>query len=108
MVRLVNDNNVLVVGRTGGNATRATPVRVMMDFSAQPVMIGKRLAQELGLNADDLEPCPFTIITSVGGTERATGYTRQPLQLIFRIGSGPLYSHLSLQCAVTTATNYDI
>lgn len=108
VVRLVNDNNVLVVSRTGGNATRATPLRVMMDSGAQPVMIGKRLAQELGLSAADLEPCPFTIVTSVGGTERATGYTRQPLQLIFCIGPRPLYSHLSLQCAVTSATNYDI
>ena len=108
VVRLVNDNNVLVVSRTGGNPTRATPLRVMMDSGAQPVMIGKRLAQDLGLTAADLEPCPFTIVTSVGGTERATGYTRQPLQLIFCIGPGPLYSHLSLQCAVTSATNYDI
>jgi len=108
VVRLVNDNNVLVVSRTGDNTTRATPLRVMMDSGAQPVMIGKRLAQELGLSAADLEPCPFTIVTSVGGTERAIGYTRQPLQLIFCIGPGPLYSHLSLQCAVTSATNYDI
>ena len=44
VVRLVNDNNVLVVSRTGGHTTRATPLRVMMDSGAQPVMIGKWLA----------------------------------------------------------------
>jgi hypothetical protein len=29
-------------------------------------MIGKKLAQELRLTADDLAPCPFTIVTSIG------------------------------------------
>ena len=108
VVRLVNDDGVMVVGRTDGNSTRATPLRVMLDSGAQPVMIGKQLAQDLGLVAADLEPCPFTIVTSVGGTETALGYTRHPLQLMFGVGSGPLFTHVSLQCAVTGATNYDI
>jgi hypothetical protein len=108
VVRLVNDDGVMVVGRTDGNSTRATPLRVMLDSGAQPVMIGKQLAQDLGLVASDLEPCPFTIVTSVGGTETALGYTRHPLQLMFGVGSGPLFTHVSLQCAVTGATNYDI
>ena len=108
VVRLVNDDGVMVVARTDGNSTTATPLRVMLDSGAQPVMIGKQLAQDLGLLAADLEPCPFTIVTSVGGTETALGYTRHPLQLMFGVGSGPLFSHVSLQCAVTAATNYDI
>ena len=108
VVRLANDSGVMVVGRTDGNPTRATPLRVMLDSGAQPVMIGKQLARDLGLGAADLEPCPFTIVTSVGGTENAMGYTRHPLQLMFGVGSGPLFSHVSLQCAVTGATNYDI
>lgn len=108
VVRLVNNNGVMVVARTDGNSTRATPLRVMLDSGAQPVMIGKQLAQELGLLPSDLEPCPFTIVTSVGGTETALGYTRHPLQLMFGVGAGPLYTHVSLQCAVTGATNYDI
>ena len=108
VVRLVNDGGVMVVGCTDGNSTRATPLRVMLDSGAQPVMIGKQLAQDLGLGAADLEPCPFTILTSVGGTEKAMGYTRHPLRLMFGVGSSPLFSHVSLQCAVTGATNYDI
>ena len=96
------------LGVTCGHTTRATPLRVIMYSLAQPVMIGKRLVYELGLSATELEPCPFTIVTSVGGTERGTRYTRQPLQLIFCPKSGPLYSHLSLQCALTSATDYDI
>ena len=108
VVRLVNTNGVMVVGHTDGNTTRTTPPHVMLDSGAQPVMIGKQLAKDLGLRADDLEPCPFSIVTSVGGTEKAMGYTRSPLRLMFYVGPGPLYSHVSLQCAVTDATNYDI
>ena len=66
VVRLVNDNNVLVVNRTGRHTIHATPLRVIMDFGAQLVMIGKRLAQELSRSATNVEPCPFTIVTSVG------------------------------------------
>ena len=108
VVRLVNDNGLFVVARTGNSSIRATPLRVLLDSGAQPVMIGKRLADDLGLTVADFEPCPFTILTSLGGTERATGITRNPLQLIFRVGNGPTYCHLSLRCAITGATNYDI
>ena len=75
VVCLGNDGGVMVVACTDGNFTRATPLRVMLDSGAQPVMIGKQLAQDLGLGAADLEPCPFTIVTSVWGTEKAMGYT---------------------------------
>lgn len=56
----------------------------------------------------DLKPCSFTIIISIGGTEQATSYNKEPLQLIFNFGCGPLYSHLSVKCVVTNATNYDL
>lgn len=108
VVRLANNGGVMAVGRTDGPSIRATPLRVILDTGAQPVMIGRQLAQDLGLGAADLEPCPFTIVTSVGSTEKAMGYTRHPLRLMFGVGTGPLYSHVSLQCAVTDATNYDI
>ena len=75
VVRLVNTNGVMVVGRTDGNTTRATPPRVMLDSGAQPVMIGKQLAHDLGLTTADLEPCSFTIVISVGGTEKVMKYT---------------------------------
>ena len=47
-------------------------------------------------------------MTSVGGTERATSYTNVPLRLIFNVGAGPTYTHLSMKCVDTNATNYDI
>nr|PNR26011.1 hypothetical protein PHYPA_031223 [Physcomitrium patens] len=42
-----------------------------MDFDAKLVISGKWLAKEL-----DLEPCPFTIVTSIRSTKHATDYIR--------------------------------
>ena len=44
----------------------------MMDSEAEPVMICKKLVHELRLTADDLTPCPSTIVTSIGNVEQAT------------------------------------
>ena len=63
VVRLMNDKFLFVVSRMN---IRATPLRVMMDSGAQPVMIYKGLADSLGLTPTNLDPCPFTIVTSVG------------------------------------------
>ena len=108
VVHMVNDSDILVVSRAGGNPIRVAPQCVMMDSGAQSVMIGKKLAQELRLTAEDLVPCPFTIVTSIGHVERATCYTRKPLQLSFRMKSGDPPAPLLLRCAVTDITNYDI
>jgi hypothetical protein len=105
---MVNDSDILMVSRAGGNPIRVASQCVMMDSGAQPVMIGKKFAQELRLTADDLAPCPFTIVTSIGQVERATGYTREPLQLSFRVKLGHSPAPLLLRCAVMDATNYDI
>ena len=76
---MVNDSGILVVGRAGGNTIQVAPQCLMMDSGIQPVMIGKKFAKELRLTPDDLAPCPFTIVTSIGHVERAIGYTREPL-----------------------------
>lgn len=73
---LVNDNDILIIGGMESDTTCATPSRVMMDTWAQPVMLDKRLTQELNLTSLDLDPCPFTIITLVGGTKHVTNYTK--------------------------------
>ena len=71
-------------------------------------MIGKKIAQELRLMADDLAFCSFTIVTSIGHVKWATGYIQEPLQLSFRLKFGYPPTPLLLRCAVTEATNYDI
>jgi hypothetical protein len=53
-----------------------------MDTKAQPIVIGKLLANALGLTTLDLKPCPFTMLTTLGGMEHATGQT---IDFIFNI-----------------------
>lgn len=69
VVCVVNDTGIQVASRTESNITRVSPHCVMMDSGAQAVIIGKRLAQELKLTAEDLAPCPFTIVTFIGHME---------------------------------------
>jgi hypothetical protein len=38
-----------------------------LDFGAQPLMLGKAFIDGLGLTNVDLEPCPYKILTSMGG-----------------------------------------
>ena len=59
-------------------------------------------------SADDLVPCSFTIVTLIGHMQRATSYTREPLQLSFRMKPRDAPVLLLLRCTVTDATNYDI
>ena len=105
VVRLINHGHVFSV--SSGKRQGVFPTRVLLDTGAQPVMIGRRLADELHITANDLEPCPFMIATSVGGTERASGMTREALCLQFKVGSDA-YTYLSVKCVVTGAQTYDI
>ena len=88
----MNDTSSFVVSRADILAIRATPLRVMMDSGAQPVMIGKKLSDSLGLTLANYDPFPFTIVTSVGGTKRATCYTKTSLHLIFLMWGHDLYT----------------
>ena len=60
-------------------------------------MIGKKLAQVFWSTVTNLAPCPFTIVTSIGRVEQATGYTRKPLQLSFQVKL-EIHPHLFLSC----------
>jgi hypothetical protein len=48
---------------------------VLLDFSAQPLMLGKVDVDGFGLTHVDLDPCPYHILTSMGGLEKAQGLT---------------------------------
>ena len=104
-MRLSNVNKVFSVAQDCSSSV--FPQKVLLDTGAQPVMLGRSLAESLGLNAKDLDPCPFTIATSLGGTEHPMGLTKAPLRLQFNIGTDA-YTHISLRCVVTNATTYDI
>ena len=81
VVRLVNEGHVFSVSQS--KAPAVYPQRVLMDTGAQPVMLDKRLAAELGLVASDLDSCPFMVATSLGGTEQLRKITKEPLRLRF-------------------------
>ena len=105
VVRLVNEGQTFYMTR--GDSSRACPKRVSLDTGAQPVMLGRRLANELGLVLHDLDPCPFTIATTLGGTKQPTGLTKEPLRLQFKVGVDS-YTYVAVSCVVTSATTYDI
>ena len=81
--------------------------KVLLDTGALQIVFKKNLAKSLGMNAKDLVPCPFTIATSLGGTEHPRGLTKEPLRLQFKV-SNDAYTHISVRCVVTGATTYDM
>ena len=105
LAKLANSSHVFSVVR--GNGSRVYPQKVLLDTGAQPIMFGKNLAESLGIKAEDLDPCPFTIATSLGGTEHPTWLTKEPLKLQFKV-SNDAYTHISVRCMVTGATTYDM
>lgn len=52
-------------------------------------MIGKNLAWKLDVRIVDLEPCPLSILTLVGGKEFVIGQIKVALRLVFHVGNGP-------------------
>ena len=105
VVRLVNEGHVFLVLQS--KAPSVYPQMILMDTGAQPVMLEKRLAVELGLVASDLDSCPFMVATSLGGTEQPREITKEPLRLRFQVGSDA-YAYTVVRCVVTNAETYDI
>lgn len=108
VVCMVNDTGILIVYWIRGNNIRVGPRCVIMDSRAQPVMIGKKLGQEVALTVDNYAPCQFTIVTFTGHVKWTIGYTREPLQLCFQVKPRDPLAYLIIRCAVTDAINYDI
>jgi len=46
-------------------------LRVSVDSGVQPLMLGKVIFNGLGLIDANLDPCPYHILTSMGGSEKA-------------------------------------
>jgi hypothetical protein len=86
---------------------RVFPTQVLLDIGAQPVMLGKKVAKELQLKKMDLEPCPFTIVTSLGSTKHVIRLTKDQICLEFKVGPNEV-THLNLKCVVIGAKTYDI
>jgi hypothetical protein len=72
---VVVHNEEGVVQLKGALAQQYRPFRVL-DSSAQPLMLGKAVIDGLGLIDADLDLCPYHILTSMGGSEKAQRLTK--------------------------------
>jgi hypothetical protein len=84
------------------------PRRVLLDSGAQPLMLGASAIAGLELTKDTLEECPWTISTSMGGTERATGITKAELSLKLNQEDVEDAGFMKVKNIVTEAKSYDV
>jgi hypothetical protein len=52
---------------------------VLLDFGVQPLRLGKIVVDGLGLTNVDLDPCPYHILTSMGGLKKAQKLSKQEI-----------------------------
>jgi hypothetical protein len=52
---------------------------VLLDFGVQPLMLGNVVVDGLGLTNDDFDPCPYHILTSMGGSKKSQRLTKQEI-----------------------------
>jgi hypothetical protein len=71
-------------------------------------MLGASAVAGLELTKDTLEECPWTISTSMGGTERATGITKAELSLKLNQEDVEDAGFIKVKAIVTEAKSYDV
>jgi hypothetical protein len=49
---------------------------MLLDYGVQPLMLGKVVVDGLGLTYVDIDPCPYHILTSMGGPKKTQGLTK--------------------------------
>jgi hypothetical protein len=85
------------------------PNRVLLDYGAQPLMLGKATCISLGIRRSKLEPCPFQIHTSLGGAnDRFHFMTCERLLVQMRPNHATDSSKLGVTAVVTIAESYDV
>jgi hypothetical protein len=104
----VVDNSQGIFQLIGPKGKVFVPRRVLLDSRAQPLMLGASAIKELGLTKDILEKCPWTISTSMGGTEHATAITKGELALKLNQDDVEDASFMKVKAIVTEAKSYDI
>jgi hypothetical protein len=102
---------VVVVGifqLVGPKGKVFVPRQVLLDSGAQLLMLGASVIEGLGLTKDALEKCPWTITTSMGGTEHATGITKTELSLQLNPDNVQDASFMKVKAIVMEAKSYDV
>jgi hypothetical protein len=71
-------------------------------------MLGKIVIDGLGLTNVDLDPCPYHILTSMGGLEEAQRLTKQEIVIQVNPNKPVHYIIVQVQTLVTHAMSYDV
>ncbi|PTQ43569.1 hypothetical protein MARPO_0024s0079, partial [Marchantia polymorpha] len=81
----------------------------LVSATGQPLMLGKIACISLGVRRSELEPCPFQIQTSLGGTsDRSYRMTRECISVQLRHGHAEDSSLFGVRAVVTSAESYDV
>jgi hypothetical protein len=105
---VVVDNSQGIFQLIGPKEKVYVPRRVLLDSGAQPLMLGPSAIAGLKLTKDTLEECPWTISTSMGGTERATGITKVELSLKLNQEDVKDACFMKVKAIVMEAKSYDV
>jgi hypothetical protein len=105
---VVVDNSQGIFQLVGPKGKVFVPRRVLLDSGAQPLMLGAFAVVGLELTKDTLEECPWTISTSMGGTERATGNTKAELSLKLNQEDVEDVGFMKVKAIVMEAKSYDV
>jgi hypothetical protein len=85
------------------------PDRVLLDFGAQPLMLGKVARIGLGIRRSKLELCPFQIQTSLrGASDRSNFMTCERLSVQMKPDHVTDSSRLGVTVVITAAESYDV
>jgi hypothetical protein len=101
-----NSQGIFQLARPKGKVF--VPRRVLLDLGAQSLMLGASAVAGLELMKDTLEECPWTISTSMRGTERATGITKAELSLKLNQEDVEDAGFMKVKAIVTKAKSYDV
>jgi hypothetical protein len=105
---VVVDNSQGIFQLVGPKGKVFVPRRVLLDSGAQPLMLGASAIEGLRLTKDTLEKCPWTISTSMEGTEHATAITKEELALKLNQDDVEDASFMKVEAIVTEAKSYDV
>jgi hypothetical protein len=105
---VVVDNSQGIFQLIGPKEKVFVPRQVLLDSGAQPLMLGASVVAGLEFTKDTLEECPWTISTSMGGTERATGITKVELSLKLNQEDVEDAGFMKVKAIVMEAKSYDV
>ncbi len=66
--------------------------KVLLDYSARPLMLGKVIIDGLGLTDVDFDPCPYQILTSMGGLKKTQWLIKQEIVIKFNPNKSTYYT----------------